>query len=90
MDSAELEQFIIEMGEPGFRAKQLFEWIHGKHAADFAEMTNLPKTLREKLESTAKLPRTEVVLDGFAEGRYAEIFICAGKRLCHRKRTDEV
>ncbi len=61
MDSAELEQFIIEMGEPGFRAKQLFEWIHGKHAADFAEMTNLPKTLREKLESTAKLPRTEVV-----------------------------
>lgn len=61
MDSAELEQFIIEMGEPKFRAKQLFEWIHGKHAADFAEMTNLPKTLREKLESTAKLPRTEVV-----------------------------
>ncbi len=61
MDSAELEQFIIEMGEPGFRAKQLFEWIHGKHAADFAEMTNLPKTLREKLESTAKLPQTEVV-----------------------------
>ncbi len=61
MDSAELEQFIIEMGEPGFRAKQLFEWIHGKHAADFAEMTNLPKTLREKLESTATLPRTEVV-----------------------------
>ncbi len=61
MDSAELEQFIIEVGEPGFRAKQLFEWIHGKHAADFAEMTNLPKTLREKLESTAKLPRTEVV-----------------------------
>lgn len=61
MDSAELEQFIIEMGEPGFRAKQLFEWIHGKHAADFAEMTNLPKTLREKLESTAKLPRTEAV-----------------------------
>lgn len=61
MDSAELEQFIIEMGEPGFRAKQLFEWIHGKHAADFAEMTNLPKTLREKLESRAKLPRTEVV-----------------------------
>lgn len=61
MDSAELEQLLIEMGEPKFRAKQLFEWIHGKHAADFAEMTNLPKTLREKLESTAKLPRTEAV-----------------------------
>lgn len=61
MDSVELEQLLIEMGEPKFRAKQLFEWIHGKHAADFAEMTNLPKTLREKLESTAKLPRTEAV-----------------------------
>ncbi len=61
MDSAELEQLLIEMGEPKFRAKQLFEWIHGKHAADFTEMTNLPKTLRERLESTAKLPRTEAV-----------------------------
>lgn len=61
MNSTELEQLLIEMGEPKFRAKQLFEWIHGKHAADFAEMTNLPKTLREKLESTAKLPRTEAV-----------------------------
>ena len=44
MDSVELEQLLIEMGEPKFRAKQLFEWIHGKHAADFAEMTNLPRT----------------------------------------------
>ncbi len=60
MDSVELEQLLIEMGEPKFRARQLFEWIHKKHAADFVEMTNLPKTLREKLESTAKLSRTEV------------------------------
>lgn len=61
MDGAELEHFIIELGEPKFRAKQLFEWIHGKQAADFAEMTNLSKALREKLQTVARLPRTETV-----------------------------
>lgn len=61
MDSGELERFIIEIGEPKFRAKQLFEWIHGKQADDFAEMTNIPKTLWEKLEREAKLPRMETV-----------------------------
>lgn len=61
MDYAELEHFIMEMGELKFRAKQLFEWIHGKQAGDFAEMTNLPKALREKLEEKAKLPRVETV-----------------------------
>lgn len=56
-----MEEFLIGLGEPKFRAKQLFEWIHGKQAGDFVEMTNLPKALREKLQETAKLPRTETV-----------------------------
>ena len=36
-------------GEKGFRAKQIYEWIHVKMAESFGEMTNL-STLREKLD----------------------------------------
>ena len=43
MFPAELETFVKELGEPKFRAKQLYEWIHRRHAASFEEMTNLPK-----------------------------------------------
>jgi len=39
------------MGEPDYRAKQLFHWIHGKRAQSFDEMTDLSKALREKLSS---------------------------------------
>ena len=55
MFPAELEAFVKELGEPKFRAKQLYEWIHRRHAASFDEMTNLPKQLREKLTENASL-----------------------------------
>ena len=55
MFPAELETFVKELGEPKFRAKQLYEWIHRRHAASFDEMTNLPKQLREKLSENASL-----------------------------------
>lgn len=37
------------MGEPAFKAKQIFEWLWKKSAFSFEEMTNLSKALREKL-----------------------------------------
>ena len=45
--AAEMEQ----IGEKIFRAKQIYEWLHVKLADSFEEMTNLSKTLREKLEA---------------------------------------
>lgn len=45
-----LEAFIKELGEPKFRAKQIFDWLHRKNAAGFDEMTTLSKKLRESLE----------------------------------------
>ncbi len=49
--SMNLEELKIEMeaaGEKSFRAKQMYEWMHGKLVRDFDEMTNLSKNLREK------------------------------------------
>lgn len=46
----ELQREKELLGQKKFRAGQLYEWLHIKLADDFAEMTNLPKELREQLE----------------------------------------
>ena len=48
MTAGEITGALREMGEPAFRGKQLFTWLH-RGAASFDEMTNLSKPLREKL-----------------------------------------
>ena len=40
-----------ESGEKPFRAAQVFDWVYAKGALSFEQMTNLPKGLREKLQS---------------------------------------
>ncbi|MFZ5643294.1 MAG: 23S rRNA (adenine(2503)-C(2))-methyltransferase RlmN [Bacillota bacterium] len=49
----ELEFFFSQMGEPSFRARQVADWIFKKGASSFSEMTNLPSSLRERLEPVA-------------------------------------
>lgn len=46
----ELGDALKEMGEPAFRAKQIYTWLH-RGAKSFGEMTNLSKSLREKLDA---------------------------------------
>ena len=43
----ELAERLTAMGEPAFRARQVFEWLH--KGADYADMRNIPAALREKL-----------------------------------------
>lgn len=50
MTPGEVEALIKEMGEPGFRAKQVIEWTFARRVADIEAMTNLPKALRERLK----------------------------------------
>lgn len=45
----ELETWMKAEGQPAFRAKQVFQWLHEKYVASAEEMTNLPKALRTKL-----------------------------------------
>lgn len=45
----ELENWMKAEGQPAFRAKQVFQWLHEKYVASAEEMTNLPKDLRTKL-----------------------------------------
>ena len=49
----ELISFLNELGEPKFRAQQVWEWLYKKYVTEFAEMRNLPRHLIEKLEANA-------------------------------------
>ena len=42
----ELTEFLAGIGEPKFRAKQLYEWMHKKFAEDYDAMTNIPSSLK--------------------------------------------
>ena len=54
-DQSALEALAAEMGEPRFRGRQLFKWVHEKGARSFADMTDLPAAFRERLEAAAVL-----------------------------------
>ncbi|HQT31378.1 MAG TPA: 23S rRNA (adenine(2503)-C(2))-methyltransferase RlmN [Thiobacillus sp.] len=45
-----LTAWFTELGEKPFRAKQVFHWMHQAGVADFAQMTDIAKSLREKLQ----------------------------------------
>ena len=49
MTLAEMQEAFAALGEPKFRAKQVFTWLH-RGVTQFDEMTNLSKSLREKLD----------------------------------------
>jgi 23S rRNA (adenine2503-C2)-methyltransferase len=52
LDEEEIKEFIINLGEKPFRAKQVMEWVWKKSVPDFRQMSNIPKGLRESLEET--------------------------------------
>jgi len=56
-----LASFCERLGEKRFRATQLFRWIHQKGAAQFDDMSDLAKSLREKLKTSARIQAPQVI-----------------------------
>ena len=48
MTLPELSQVLKELGQPAFRAKQVYTWLH-KGVRSYDQMSNIPQALREKL-----------------------------------------
>jgi 23S rRNA (adenine2503-C2)-methyltransferase len=46
---------LVEKGEQGFRAKQVYEWLWKKSVQSFDEMTNLSKKMREVLDENFEI-----------------------------------
>ena len=60
MTLGEMTRLFREMGQPAFRAKQVYTWLH-KGVRSYEEMTNLPKALREQLAKDDPLYAPQVV-----------------------------
>jgi 23S rRNA (adenine2503-C2)-methyltransferase len=70
-----LAVFCERLGEKRFRATQLFRWIHQKGAQDFDQMSDLAKSLREKLKTCARVePLTPISRHDSADGTIKWLF----------------
>ncbi len=56
----ELVRFAASLGERAYRGRQLYRWIYHRRARDFAEMTDLPASLRERLAQEAEVGALEL------------------------------
>ena len=57
----ELEQTLEDLGRPRFHARQIFQWIHKRGIADFAQMSDLGRDLRAQLAETCAIETPQVV-----------------------------
>ncbi len=94
MTPEEFSALMKSQSEKPFHAKQILEWVYEKKVTDWELMTNLPKTLREKLSKTVRLSSLELVkimpsedletykfLWKLREGTFVEsVLICSGDR----------
>lgn len=93
-----LEQHLAELGEPKFRAKQIFSWLHQKQVTEFRQMTTLSLQLRKRLEELFCINRLNIArklasskddtvkyLYTLPDGNFVETVLMAyhhGKSLC--------
>jgi 23S rRNA (adenine2503-C2)-methyltransferase len=56
----EITEYLKELGEPKFRAAQVYEWLWQQHAFSFSDMTNLSKGLRTKLAEDFSFPSLQI------------------------------
>ena len=55
----ELKEWVVGIGQPGYRAKQILSWLFSRRANEFADMTDLPGKLREELNAHFRLWTTQ-------------------------------
>jgi len=63
MDRDDMAAVLSEMGEPRFRADQLFKWVYGRGVSDFAEMTNIARPLQVRLAERFTVARPGIARD---------------------------
>ncbi len=65
-DAAALTDWFLQQGEKPFRAKQVLRWVHRFGATDFEQMTDVAKSLRAKLATTASITPPVPVRDSIS------------------------
>ena len=88
MNLTEMAAYFKELGEPVFRAKQVFQWLH-RGVFSFDEMTNLSKPLREKLAASCILYAPQVERRQVSSpGRHHQVPVAAEGWKLHRNGFD--
>ncbi|MDD2883898.1 MAG: 23S rRNA (adenine(2503)-C(2))-methyltransferase RlmN [Dechloromonas sp.] len=78
LDAAALTAWFAEQGEKPFRAKQVLRWMHRSGVADFDAMTDIAKSLREKLRTRAVVLPPTVVSDKLSDDGTRKFLIDVG------------
>ena len=52
---AELDELVIELGQPAYRTQQILDWLYVKGAREIAQMSNLSKSLRSMLSERMRI-----------------------------------
>ena len=79
-----LTAWFTELGEKPFRAKQVFHWMHQSGVADFAQMTDIAKSLREKLQQQAVVQAPAINYRAYLNRRHAQVVVRCRGRQWHR------
>jgi len=88
-DRDALAAFCEQLGEKRFRATQLFRWIHHKGASDFAQMSDLAKSLRDKLAGHAFINAMPVISEQASnDGTSFEVMIDPKQKEAHTARIN--
>ncbi|MEN9879850.1 MAG: dual-specificity methyltransferase RlmN [Pseudomonadota bacterium] len=67
LDLAGLKAWLAQIGEKPFRANQLLRWIYSRGESDFAAMTDLARTFRERLPEVAEIRLPKIVSDKISD-----------------------
>src|SRR5574343_549310 len=78
LDPAALMAWFAEQDEKPFRARQVLRWIHRSGVADFEAMTDIAKSLREKLKARAVVAPPAVVSDKISDDGTRKFLIDVG------------
>ena len=61
LELEELTERLTQLGQPKFRGKQIYSWLHEKRVDSFEEMSNLPASLRQQLEQRYYINRLSII-----------------------------
>lgn len=63
LNQEEMISLFETLNEPKFRAKQVYDWLWNKHTLSFEEMTNLPLSIREKLQQQYDIKTAQTTIE---------------------------
>jgi len=66
LDKDRLHQVVKELDQPTYRAGQIWQWLYQQYVSDFDSMTNLPKSMRERLEEFYSLEPLNTVAEQYS------------------------